>query len=60
MKRLCCLDPVGLNLFYMNLFKTLITIPPPFGIAGGIIGSLERRGRNDFKQFTYPPKFAER
>lgn len=59
MKWPCRSDPLGLNLFYMNLFKKLIKIPSVFGAVGGIIGSLERKDRNGFKRFTYHPEFAE-
>lgn len=59
-KWLCCSDPLGQNVFYMNLFQRLITIPPPFGPAVGIIGSLDGKDRNDFKLFTYPPKICRR
>ena len=44
----------------MNLFLRLITIPPPCGPAGGIIGSLDGKDRNDFKLFTYLPKICRR
>jgi hypothetical protein len=37
MKWPCYSDPLVLNLFYMNLFKKLITIPLPFGAVDGII-----------------------
>ena len=56
----CCSDPSGQNVFYMNLFQRLITIPPPFGPAVGIIGSWDGKDRNDFKLFTYPPKICRR